>query len=107
MLKNEYQYIKEEILALVESNFSGEITIEEFDGVSVKFDGKNAVIGCSTKPQFARGVFLLAKDFNGSASGLTSTEGLASFLPSTKCTLFATTSKAVRLLPLESWYFLV
>ena len=63
MLKNEYQYIKEEILSLVESDFSGEITIEKFDGVSVKFDGKNAVIGCSTKPQFARGVFLLAKDY--------------------------------------------
>ena len=67
MLKNEYQYIKEEILALVESDFSGEITTEEFDGVSVKFDGKNAVIGCSTKPQFARGVFLLAKDYKKGA----------------------------------------
>ena len=53
-------HIEKEILKLVQSDFSGKIEVEEFDGVKVKFDGKNAVIGCSSKVQFARGVFLHA-----------------------------------------------
>ncbi len=63
MLPQEKAYITEEILKLVESDFSGDITVEEFDGVSVKFDGKNAIVGCKDKVTFARGVFLLAKDY--------------------------------------------
>lgn len=63
MLSKEMVFIKEQILQLVESDFSGDIRAEEFDGISVKFDGKNAVIGCKDKVTFARGVFLLAKDY--------------------------------------------
>lgn len=71
MLTKEYQLIKDEVLKLVESDFSGEITATEFDGVSVKFDGKNAVIGCSSKVQFARGVFLLAQNYKNGAFEIT------------------------------------
>lgn len=63
MLAKEYQYIKEEILKYVKSDFSGKIEIAEFDGINVKFDGTNAVIGCGSKVQFARGVFLLAQNY--------------------------------------------
>lgn len=71
MLKKEQKYIGSEILKLVESSFSGEITVEEFDGVRVRFDGENAVIGCSSKVQFARGVFLLAKNYKNGAFEIT------------------------------------
>ena len=64
MLSKEYCYIKEEILKLVETEFPGDITAAAYDGVSVKYDGINAVIGCSSKVQFARGVFLLAQNMH-------------------------------------------
>ena len=70
-MTKEYKFIKEQILALVESDFSGEIATEKFDGVKVKFDGENAVIGCNSKVQFARGVFLLAKDYKNGAFEIT------------------------------------
>ena len=63
MLTNEYQYIKEEVLKFVKSDFSGDIVTEEFNGINVKFDGVNAIIGCGSKVQFARGVFLLAQNY--------------------------------------------
>ncbi len=65
MLTKEYQFICDSVLELVESSFSGDISVEEFDGVAVKFDGKNAVIGCKSKSTFARGIFLLAMENNG------------------------------------------
>ena len=71
MLKKDQKYIEKEILKLVQSDFSGEIEVEEFDGVKVKFDGENAVIGCNSKVQFARGVFLLAKDYKNGAFEIT------------------------------------
>ena len=67
MLSSEYLYVKEEILKLTEVDFKGSISIERFDGVSVKFDGTNAVIGCQSKVQFARGVFLLAQNYKNGA----------------------------------------
>lgn len=54
--------IKDRVFGLVNFKFDGEITFKEFQGVSVEYDGKNAVIGYSTKPQLARGYFLLAKE---------------------------------------------
>ncbi len=71
MIKKDQKYIEREILKLVESSFSGEITVTEFDGVSVKFDGTNAVIGCGSKVQFARGVFLLAQNYKNGAFEIT------------------------------------
>lgn len=71
MLTKEYSYIKDEVLKLVESSFSGEITVTEFDGVKVNFDGENAVIGCGSKVQFARGVFLLAQNYKNGAFEIT------------------------------------
>ena len=65
MLTKEYQFIRDSVLNLVKSAFDGDISVEEFDGVSVKFDGKNAVIGCNAKNTFARGVFLLAMENKG------------------------------------------
>ena len=64
-------FIKEQILKLVDSDFSGEITTEDFDGVSVKFDGKNAIIGYSGASRFARGVFLLAQNYKKGAFEIT------------------------------------
>ena len=54
--------IKERIFNLVDFKFNGEISFKEFDGVRVEYDGKDAVIGYRTKPQLARGYFLLAKE---------------------------------------------
>ncbi len=71
MLTKEFLFIKEEILRLVEVDFSGDITVTQFDGVSIKFDGENAVIGCSSKVQFARGVFLLAQNYKNGAFEIT------------------------------------
>ncbi len=65
MLTKEYQFICDSVLNLVEYTFDGDISVEEFDGVSVKFDGKNAVIGCNAKNTFARGIFLLAMENKG------------------------------------------
>lgn len=67
MLSSEYLYVKEEILKLTEVDFTGRISIENFDGVSVKFDGTDAVIGCQSKVQFARGIFLLAQNYKNGA----------------------------------------
>lgn len=52
--------MQNKIFSLLDFSFDGKITTEHFAGVSVKFDGKNAVIGFSTKPQQARCYFLLA-----------------------------------------------
>ena len=73
MMVKGYEFIKGQILSLVESDFSGEIEIAEFDGVEVKYDGKNAVIGCSSKVQFARGVLLLAKNYKNGPFKITQT----------------------------------
>ena len=64
MLTKEYQFICDEVLKIVESDFSGDIVKEDYEnGIHVKFDGTNAVIGCSRKPHFARGIFLLAQNY--------------------------------------------
>ena len=63
MLNREQKFIKEHIFALVESDFQGDITVEYFDGINVKFDGKNAVIGCKDNVTLSRSLFLLAKDY--------------------------------------------
>ena len=63
--------IKEKIFGLTGCSFDGEIKTFAFEGVQVKFDGKTAEIGHSTKPQFARGCTLLAKAI---ADGKTSFE---------------------------------
>lgn len=52
--------MKEKIFSLLNFAFEGKITETHFDGVSVSYDGKDAVIGFSTKPQQARCYFLLA-----------------------------------------------
>lgn len=52
--------MKEKIFSLLNFAFDGKITETHFDGVSVSYDGKDAVIGFSTKPQQARCYFLLA-----------------------------------------------
>ncbi len=65
MLTKEYQFICDSVLELVECTFQGDISVEEFDGVSVKFDGKDAIIGCNGKNTFARGIFLLAMENKG------------------------------------------
>ena len=52
--------MQEKIFKLLNFAFAGKITEEAFDGVSVKYDGKDAVIGFSTKAQQARCYFLLA-----------------------------------------------
>lgn len=48
------------IFPLLHFSFEGEITCQDFDGVYVKYDGRNAVFGFRTKPQHARCCFLLA-----------------------------------------------
>ena len=57
----ELNTIKQKIFSMVGCSFDGNLEADFFEGVKVKFDGKNAVIGYSTKPQFARGCMLLAK----------------------------------------------
>ncbi len=42
--------------------FAGQLTETAFDGVLVQYDGKNATIGYSTKPQRARCLFLLSME---------------------------------------------
>ncbi len=50
--------------------FEGNIETVPFQGVQVKYDGKNAVIGCSSKPELARGCTLLAKAVSEGKSSL-------------------------------------
>lgn len=60
MLDREQSFIKERIFSLVDSEYDGEIEIIDFDGIKINYDGKNAVIGCKTRPQFARALLLLS-----------------------------------------------
>lgn len=53
--------IIDETFDLLHFSFDGEIEIEEFEGVSVEYNGTNAVIGCCSPVTMARGAFLLAK----------------------------------------------
>lgn len=66
--------IKERVFDLVNFKFDGEITLKDFDGVYVNYDGKNAVIGYSTKAQLARGCFLLAKEVEKKKTAFTITQ---------------------------------
>ncbi len=52
--------MENKIFSLLNFSFDGQIACREFDGVYVKYDGKNAVFGFTTKPQHARCSFLLA-----------------------------------------------
>ncbi len=54
--------IKERIFKLLDFTFDGEINLTDFDGVYVKYDGKNAIIGSNSKTTLARGYFLFAKE---------------------------------------------
>ena len=82
MFTKEYQFICDSVLNLVECTFDGDISLEEFDGVSVKFDGKNAIIGCNAKNTFARGVFLLAMENKGKPFEIKQKPHFAYLLPS-------------------------
>lgn len=57
--------MENKIFSLLNFSFSGQIKHEAFDGVYVKFDGKNAVFGFITKTQRARCCFLLAMNAAG------------------------------------------
>ena len=52
--------MEKKIFSLLNFTFDGQIACREYDGVSVKYDGKNAVFGFTTKAQHARCCFLLA-----------------------------------------------
>jgi len=52
--------MENKFFSLLNFSFDGQIACQEFDGVYVKYDGKNAVFGFTTKPQHARCCFLLA-----------------------------------------------
>ena len=54
-------FIQERIFKLTDCPFKGNLKTEHYEGVYVSYDGHDAVIGYSTKPQFARGCMLLAK----------------------------------------------
>ncbi len=60
MLNQEQSFIKEKIFNFVDSEYTGEIEIIDFDGIKISYDGKKAVIGCKTRPQFARALLLLS-----------------------------------------------
>jgi len=53
-------HMKNKIFSLTGFKFSGDISEEFFDGVYVKYDGKNATLGFNTLPQKARAYFLLS-----------------------------------------------
>ena len=63
--------MQEKIFSLLNFSFAGEITETAFDGVYVKFDGKDATIGYTTKPQQARCYFMLAMKAKDGAFELT------------------------------------
>ncbi len=54
-------FIQERIFNLTGCPFKGNLKTEHYEGVYVNYDGQDAVIGYSTKPQLARGCMLLAK----------------------------------------------
>lgn len=54
--------IKERIFKLMDFSFNGEISLIDYDGVYVKYDGTKAVIGSKDKTTLARAYFLLAKE---------------------------------------------
>lgn len=60
-MNDDFKRIQGIVFDLVGFRFNGEIRSVPFDGVSVKYDGQAAEIGCNSKPAFARGCFLLAK----------------------------------------------
>ena len=53
--------IRQKIFKMTNCTFEGVIESEFFEGVKVCYNGTNATIGYSTKPQFARACTLLAK----------------------------------------------
>lgn len=63
------QQLKDIVFRLVGCAYEGKIQVMDFDGLSVQYDGSQAMIGCSSKSAFLRGCFLLAKEL---ASGSTS-----------------------------------
>lgn len=56
-----YNEIEKKVFNLLNFEKEIKITTTFYEGVSVNYDGKKAIIGCNTKPQFARGCFLLVK----------------------------------------------
>ena len=59
--------MKDKIFALTDFTFSGTVTETDFDGVYVRFDGKDATIGFKTLSQKARAYFLLSMKAKGGA----------------------------------------
>ncbi len=63
------QQLKDMVFKLVGCNYNGNIQVIDFDGVSVQYDGNQAIVGCNSKSTFLRGCFLLAKELSkGSTS---------------------------------------
>ena len=54
------EHLEKEIFGMAGIRFSGRITYQSGDSLSVEYDGKNAVIGYASKAQAARALFLLA-----------------------------------------------
>lgn len=62
MLKQEeILFIEKEIFSLLNYSYEGVITVVEYDGISIEGNKDAVSIGCKTKSDFARGLFLLAK----------------------------------------------
>ena len=61
---SEIAEIKDRIFRLVDFDYTGEIKIEEYDGISLRYKDGIAQIGCATRSQFARACFLLAMELS-------------------------------------------
>lgn len=60
LTQKEFVHIQNAVFSLVNFTFPGQITLCEYAGVKVDFDGENAIIGCKDKVTLARALFLLA-----------------------------------------------
>ncbi len=70
----ELNVIKQKVFKMTNCTFEGNLEADFFEGVKVKYDGKNAYIGYSTRPQFARGCMLLAKAISEGKTSVDITE---------------------------------
>lgn len=53
-------FIEKQIFDLAGVTFPGKITYQKSDSLTVRYDGHDARIGCASRAQAARGLFLLA-----------------------------------------------
>lgn len=58
------EFIRNVVFNLVDFSYSGKIIIEDYNGISVRYENQTAVIGCKDKTTLARGFFLLAKELS-------------------------------------------